>query len=99
MAILTLAAKDLRLLLRDPRSAVILLLTPLLLILVLGLALGESFGQSPDDRLRISIVNLDEGHPAGTPFEEKRWSDVVIRDIRATKDIRIEIIPTLAEAE
>jgi ABC-2 type transport system permease protein len=99
MAILTLAAKDLRLLLRDPRSAVILIVTPLLLILVLGLALGESFGQTPDDRLPISIVNLDEGHPAGTPFKEKRWSDVVIRDIRATKDIRVEEIPDRATAD
>src|SRR6186997_43350 len=99
MAILTLAAKDLRLLLRDPRSAVVLLLTPLLLILVLGLALGESFGQTPDDRMLISIVNEDQGHPAGTPFAEKKWSEVVIRDIRATKDIRVEIIPTREEAE
>ena len=57
----TLAAKDLRLLLRDRRSAVILLAMPLIFILVLGLALGEGFGQKPDDRLRVSIVKLDAG--------------------------------------
>ena len=55
--------KDLRLLLRDPRSAVILLLMPLVLILVLGLSLGEAFGQKPDDRIRISVVIEDAGLP------------------------------------
>ncbi|HEY1192505.1 MAG TPA: ABC transporter permease [Gemmata sp.] len=99
MAVLTLAAKDLRLLLRDPRSAVILLLTPLLLILVLGLALGEGFGEKPDERLRISIVNLDRGLPGPVPFPEKRWSEVVIDDLSATQDIRLEIITDRAEAE
>ena len=99
MAILTLAAKDLRLLLRDPRSAVILLVTPLLLILVLGLALGEGFGEKPDERLRISIVNLDEGLTAKVPFPEKRWSEVVIDDLSATQDIRLEIITDRAEAK
>jgi len=99
MAIFTLATKDLRLLLRDPRSAVILLLTPLLLILVLGLALGEGFVEKPDDRLRISIVNLDKGLPAKVTFPEKPWADVVIDDLSATENIRLEIINDRAEAE
>src|SRR5262245_52894168 len=34
---------------------------PLLFILVLGLLLGESFGQKPDDTLMISIVDVDQG--------------------------------------
>ncbi|QJW98194.1 ABC transporter permease [Frigoriglobus tundricola] len=99
MPILTLAAKDLRLLLRDPRSAVILLVTPLLLILVLYFALGEGFGETTDERLRISIVNLDHGLPATVPFPEKPWSEVVIDDLSATQDIRLEIITDRAEAE
>ncbi|MFM8272692.1 MAG: ABC transporter permease [Gemmata sp.] len=99
MAITTLAAKDLRLLLRDPRSAVILLVTPLVLILVLGLALGEGFGEKPDERLRISIVNLDRGLPPGARFPEKPWSEVVIDDMSATQDIRLELIRDRAEAE
>ena len=99
MPIFTLAAKDLRLLLRDPRSAVILLVTPLLLILVLGLALGEGFGEKPDERLRISVVNLDRGLPGSVSFPEKRWSEVVIDDISATQDIRLEVITDRAEAE
>src|SRR5262245_6591484 len=61
MTILTLAAKDLRLLLRDRRALVILLAMPFIFILVLGLSLGEGFGRKPDDRLRVSLVNLDQG--------------------------------------
>ncbi|MDY3551505.1 ABC transporter permease [Gemmata sp. JC717] len=99
MPILTIAAKDLRLLLRDARSAVILFATPLLLILVLGLALGEGFGEKPDERLRVSIVNLDRGLPEQVPFPEKPWSEVVIDDLSATQDIRLELISDRAAAE
>jgi ABC-type multidrug transport system permease subunit len=60
----TLAKKELRLLLRDPRAAVLLLGMPLLFILLLGLLVGEGFGQKSDDRLRVSLVDLDEGLPA-----------------------------------
>src|SRR5438105_1528933 len=99
MPVLTLALKDLRLLLRDPRSAVILLLMPVVLILVLGLALGEGFGQKPDDRLRISVVNLDRGLSRPQPFPGKPWSEVVLDDLSGTADIRLEVIPDPVEAE
>lgn len=56
-----LAGKDISLLLRDRRSALLLLVMPIIFILVLGMALGETFGQKPDDRLRISVVDQDEG--------------------------------------
>jgi ABC-type Na+ efflux pump permease subunit len=56
-----LARKDFALLLRDRRSALLLLIMPLIFILVLGMALGETFGQKPDDRLRITLVDLDAG--------------------------------------
>src|SRR5438876_1462343 len=98
--ILTIAGKDLRLLLRDPRAAVILFVMPLVLILVLGLALGEGFGQKPDDRIRISIVNEDDGLPADAgPFPGRPWSSILLDDLADTADIRIEMIPTRAEAE
>jgi ABC-type Na+ efflux pump permease subunit len=58
----TLAKKELRLLLRDPKAAVILLVAPFLFILVLGISLGEGFGQKPDDRLRVVVVDLDQGY-------------------------------------
>ncbi len=96
----TLAAKDLRLLLRDARSGVILLAMPLLFMAVFGMAVGEGFGQKPDDRLRISVVNLDEGLPDNKQtYPRRRWSEVVIDDLASTADIRIELIPSRAEAE
>ena len=100
----TLAAKDFKLLFRDPRSAVILLLMPLAFVFVLGLAVGEGFGQKPDERLRISVVNLDEGLPDDMPAEMKafpgrRWSEALIDDLAQTADIRIEILPSREAAE
>src|SRR5437588_4882265 len=58
----TIAKKEWRLLLRDPRAGLILLAMPFVFILVLGLSLGEGFGQKPDDRLRVSLVDRDEGY-------------------------------------
>jgi hypothetical protein len=71
--ILILAAKDLRLLLRDPRAALILLAMPLAFILILGLLLGEGFGQKPDDRLRISLVDLDQGYRPARVRQTVAW--------------------------
>jgi len=100
MPILTLAAKDLRLLLRDPRSTVVLLGTPLILILVIGLTLGELFGQKPDDRLRVSVVNLDKGLPTrARSYPTRPWSEIVIDDLSGTAGIRVEIIESRETAE
>src|SRR5262249_23151032 len=62
-------------LLRDPRAAVILLGMPLIFILILGLALGEGFGQKPDDRLRVTLVDLDQGYtdPQSAAREAAAW--------------------------
>lgn len=97
----TLAWKDLKLLLRDRRAAMLLLAMPLVFIVVLGMALGESFGQKPDDRLRVSVVDLDEGSESSRPgiFPGERWSQVVQRDLAQTAGVRVELIPDRAEAE
>jgi ABC-type multidrug transport system permease subunit len=104
MLIWTLAAKDLRLLFRDRRAVIILLVMPLVFILVLGLSLGEGFGQKPDDRLRVSIVDLDQGPPPilGTkakPQPPEKWSRLVQRDLAQTAGIRVEVIATREEAQ
>jgi len=100
MAVLILAAKDLRLLLRDPRSAVILFAMPLAMILVLSLSIGGAFGRKPDDRIRLSVVVEDEGLPKEHgDFPPANWSDVVLDDLSDTADIRVERIATRAEAE
>lgn len=137
MVIWTLAKKDLRLLVRDARAMVILLAMPVIFILVLGVSLGEGFGQKPADRLRVSVLVQDDGvprlfdrtamireggawfaalpngqgppsalgawatanalHPAWFPHEA--WSDLLLRDLNETADIRVERIETRAEAE
>ncbi len=97
-AIWILARKDLRLLLRDPKAAVILLVMPLIFIMVLGLSLGEGFGQKPDDRLRVSIVDLDQGTPT-IGYPGKPWSHVVMEDLKRTAGIRLEVLASREEAE
>jgi ABC-type Na+ efflux pump permease subunit len=92
----TLVKKELRLLLRDPVALILLFVLPLLFILVFGLFVGESFGQKPDKRLRISLVDLD--HDSGLNTDEP-WSHVVRRDLAETANIRIEIIDSPEEAE
>jgi ABC-type multidrug transport system permease subunit len=58
----TIAAKEVRLLARDPKAGLILLAMPFVFIMVVCLSVGEGFGQKPDDRLRVSIVDLDQGY-------------------------------------
>lgn len=74
-SLLILAKKDIALLLRDRRSALLLLVMPIIFILVLGMALGETFGQKPDDRLRITVVDQDEGFvdPDAARMEAVSW--------------------------
>src|ERR1700683_1046324 len=69
----TLAKKNLRLLVRDPKASVILLAMPFIWMLVLGFTLGEGFGQKPDDRLRVSIVDLDQGQQPARFREAVAW--------------------------
>jgi ABC-type Na+ efflux pump permease subunit len=92
----TLVKKELRLVLRDPVALILLFVLPLLFIFVFGLFVGENFGQKPDNRLRISLVDLDSG--SGLNAGET-WSQVVRRDLAETGDIRIEIIDSPEEAE
>lgn len=100
----TLAKKDLRLLLRDRRAVVVLLAMPFIFILVLGMSLGEGFGQKPDDRLRVSIVDLDRGFDdpelvRAAPYKSLSWSKVVQRDLGQTAGIRLEVIESRETAE
>src|SRR5262245_33566187 len=69
MPIWTLAKKELRLLLRDRLAAILLLGMPFVAILLLGLLLGEGFWQKPDEKLRVSVVDLDRGDVVGDAKE------------------------------
>src|SRR5262245_52101063 len=95
MIIWTLARKDLRGLVRDPKAVIILLVMPLLFILVLGVSLG----QKADDRLRVTLVDLDRGPPPGPGFTQKSWAEVVRDDLQQTAGIRVEILTSREEAE
>src|SRR5262249_48746780 len=100
MVIWTLAKKDLRLLLRDRRALIILIAMPFLFIAVLGMSLGEGFGQKPDDRLRVYFVDLDRGdYVESGGFPTKKWSQVVLDDLLQTAGIRLEKFDTREEAE
>lgn len=92
----TLVRKELRLVLRDPVALILLFVLPLVFILVFGLFVGEGFGQKPDKRLRISLVDRDGGSGLN---QGEPWSRVVRRDLAETANIRIEIIDRAEEAE
>ncbi len=92
----TLVKKELRLVLRDPVSLLLLFVLPLLFILVFGLFVGEGFGQKPDNRLRIMLLDLDHGSGLN-PGEP--WSHVVQRDLAETAGIRLETIEQREDAE
>jgi ABC-type Na+ efflux pump permease subunit len=99
MAIWTLAKKDLRLLLRDRRVFVILLAMPVIFILVLGLSLGEGFFSKPDERLRVSVLDLDRGeYDRSVGFPQEAWSRLVQKDLADTAGIRVEILDHPEEA-
>ena len=79
--VLALARKELRLLLRDRMAA--------------GLLLGESFGQKPDDTLKIFVVDLDKG----IGIRGQSWGKLVVQDLRESRGIHIETIEDAATAE
>jgi ABC-type multidrug transport system permease subunit len=91
----TLAKKEFLLLLRDRLALILLLVMPLVFILILGLLLGEGFGQKPDDRLRVSVLDEDtlDENEKHLGFNGEPWSKVVLRDLEDTAGIRVEIIP------
>jgi ABC-type multidrug transport system permease subunit len=70
MPIWTLAKKELRLLARDRLGFTILFVMPLVFVMILGLLTGEGFGQKPDTRLRISLLDLDRGYPDNPAVRE-----------------------------
>lgn len=94
-AVWALTRKELRLLVRDRLAAALLLALPLIFVAMLGLILGESFGQKPDHTMRLSIVDLDEGVGLGG----KSWAHWVRQDLMETPGIRLEVIQDRETAE
>src|SRR5262249_39272033 len=100
VALQTLIGKEFRLIVRDRWSALLLVVMPFIFILVLGLLLGEGFGQKADDRTRIVIVDLDAGPgEKGVPLPGKRrWADQILDDMKETSGLRVEILSSEDEA-
>lgn len=82
--------KELKLLIRDKMTATVLFALPFAMILILGLLLGEGFGQKSDDLMRISVLNLDKG----LGLNNKPWAEHAIDDMVSTPNIKVEIIQT-----
>jgi len=85
-----IAKKELKLLIRDKLTATVLFVLPFAMILILGLLLGEGFGQKNDDLMRISVLNLDKG----LGLNNKPWAEHAIDDMVSTPNIKVEIIQT-----
>jgi ABC-type Na+ efflux pump permease subunit len=97
MIIWALAKKELRLLLRDRMALVVLLGMPVVFILLWGVLLGENFGQkTADEKLRVFVVDEDRGQGL-EPGES--WSQEVIKDLKETAGINVELLPDREEAD
>ena len=81
-------------LLRDRRTLVTLLVLPFLCILILGILLGEGFGQKADDHFRVTIVDLDKKAGLGGIT----WGERIRADLRESPDLKLEIINDPNEA-
>lgn len=92
---LAVARKDLLLLARDRRSVLLLLALPGFFIAVLGVLLGEGFGTKADDRVRVSLVDLDRG----TGILGSSFARLVREDLLETPGIRVELLPDIETAQ
>jgi ABC-2 type transport system permease protein len=90
LPIWTLAKKELRLLVRDRLAALILLGMPLVFIFLLGLLVGEGFGQKADERLRVSVLDLDRGYLDPAPIRDGlTWLAVTPTSAGASLPVRV----------
>ena len=82
MRILDLAVKDLSQILRDWKSALFLLVMPLLFTLFFGFVMGSTLNAKPeeDTRLPVGMINHDEGSIA-TSLEKLVQDSEVIRPV------------------
>jgi ABC-2 type transport system permease protein len=74
-----LAAKDLKQLLRDWRTALFLLAMPLAMTLLMGFAFGGFGGGEKDPRLPVGVLNQDGSGPAGRYLLELLGASAVVR--------------------
>ena len=91
----TVFLRESKALIRDRRTLITLLVLPFFCITILGILLGEGFGQKADDHFRVTIVDLDR--KAG--FGGLTWGERIRADLRESPDLKLEIIKDPDEAK
>jgi ABC-type multidrug transport system permease subunit len=98
MVVWKLARKDLRLLVRDARALVILLAMPIIFIFLLGMSVGEGFGKK-EDRVRVSVLDLDEGiDPSPMIQEGMSWFALMPGIQAASPGLNVQAMGAMALA-
>ncbi len=92
--VITVFRRESLALLRDRRTLITLLVLPFFCILILGILLGEGFGQKADDHFRVTIVDLDKKAGLGGIT----WGERIRADLRESPDLKLEIINDPNEA-
>lgn len=92
--VVTVLRRESLALLRDRRTLLTLLVLPLLCIVILGILLGEGFGQKTDDHFRVTIVDLDRKAGLGG----LTWGERIRADLRESPDLKLELIDDPEEA-
>jgi ABC-2 type transport system permease protein len=90
-----IGVKDLKVTVRDRAATGILLLMPMLLIVILGSALGDLSANI--SRIPVAIVNLDEGD-VGTRIADSFLTDAALKDLFLSRSLR-DPIEARAEVE
>jgi ABC-2 type transport system permease protein len=79
MRAIEIAVKDLKIIVRDLKALAIIIAMPLILIVILGAALGGMFSQSETiSRFQVAVVDLDGG-PAAAAFKDLLVSPEISR--------------------
>lgn len=90
MHALHISLKDLRLLLRDRRTLILLLALPLTFITIIGLSTGQLLNQrETNEEIKIAIVNLDKG----------KLSESVVESLSQKGGLLPKILSSREEAE
>ncbi len=88
MRMLAIAAKDIQQILRDGKSALFLLIMPVLFTIFFGLVFGpvRSGDRQRDPRLPIGLINQDPGGQLSDSLEELIGQSEVLRPIRLDQE-------------
>ena len=101
MRMLAIAAKDIQQILRDGKSALFLLIMPVLFTIFFGLAFGPVMrgDRQRDPRLPIGLINQDPGGQMSDRLEELIGQSEVIRPIRLDQAAAAQASDRIAQGD